>query len=73
MPVVDGIEACKRIRLLEERRKVQCKLPSKFTVHVLRNTDSGADHTLNSRCAQRGLSGIYKEALPQRWHGHVPE
>ena len=29
MPVCDGIEACKRIRLLEGKRKVPVTLPSK--------------------------------------------
>lgn len=28
MPICDGIEACKRIRLLENKRKVSISLPS---------------------------------------------
>ena len=32
MPICDGVDACKRIRVLENKRRVRTVLPSKLTI-----------------------------------------
>jgi len=62
MPVLDGVEAAKRIRMLERKRKVTAQLPSEQVAFV-----QGYHLIVFFSCRfERRLPGIDQEALPER-------
>ena len=39
MPILDGVEACKRLRIMEGKRKVPIVLPSTFPITSFSHCD----------------------------------
>ena len=63
MPICDGVEACKRLRILEGKRKVPVLLPSKLLARH-RNVFMANDCLLSCR-SERRLSRVDKTIMPK--------
>ena len=63
MPICDGVEACKRLRVLEGKRRVSVLLPSKLPVLLFRH--AAPYLRAPSCCTKRRLPRIHKTVVPQ--------
>lgn len=67
MPVCDGVEAAKRLRLIENKRKSSTILPSQFPWTSIWGHIYSLPFLI-SCSPQRRLPGIYETALFKRWN-----
>ena len=71
MPICDGVEACKRIRVLENKRRTSALLPSGSPCAVdVRNAKCNA---FASRRPQRRLPRVHEAALSKRRDEYIPQ
>lgn len=69
MPICDGVEAAKRLRIKETKRKSSVILPSE-TTFLIRTLAQVLKYS-SSRCSQRRLSRIDQTALPKCWNERI--
>lgn len=65
MPLCDGVEATKRLRNLEAKRKAQVILPSMILFQRASPLITNLKFFCRSCCFKRRLSRFYQTTLPQ--------